>query len=212
LSDITLPFVLKMAKKFHFVYITTNIVNGKQYVGDHSTNNLERDKYLGSGVYLREALNEYGIKNFKREILELFDTKEAAFNAQEKYIQKFNTLSPNGYNISLKGGYGISSSYLNEETKAKIGEKNKGEKNGMWRKKVSKETIDKWRKSHEGYKHSQDTKNKQRNAHLGKNNPMYGKPAWHAINIIKKKCEYCGFETTPGNYGKWHGNRCKHKI
>ena len=33
----------------HFVYITTNLINGKQYVGDHSTNNLEKDKYLGSG-------------------------------------------------------------------------------------------------------------------------------------------------------------------
>jgi len=90
-------------QKFHFVYLTTNIINGKQYIGDHSTNNLE-DIYVGSGIYIKYALNEYGINKFKREILEFFDTKEDAFNAQEKYIQQYNTLVPNGYNISPKGG------------------------------------------------------------------------------------------------------------
>ncbi len=29
-----------MNKKLHYTYITTNLLNGKQYVGDHSTINL----------------------------------------------------------------------------------------------------------------------------------------------------------------------------
>ena len=83
--------------KYIFVYITTNLLNGKQYVGDHSTNNLN-DGYIGSGYpYFIRAIKEHGKENFKREILEFFDTKEEAFAAQEKYIIQYNTLAPNGY-------------------------------------------------------------------------------------------------------------------
>lgn len=143
-----------MEKKFNFVYITTNLITGKQYVGDHSTNNLEKDKYLGSGKpYFLNALNEYGQENFKREILEFFNTKEEAFNAQEKYIIQYSTLVPNGYNISPKGGHGISGC-LSEETKEKIRIKNTG-------KKRSKETKEKQRLKKLGTKRSDESKNKQ---------------------------------------------------
>ena len=38
----------KMTKKYYFVYITTNLITGKQYVGDHSCDNLEKDnEYIG---------------------------------------------------------------------------------------------------------------------------------------------------------------------
>jgi len=38
---------------------------------------------------------KHGFINFKKEILELFDTKQEAYNSQEKYIKEYNTLSPN---------------------------------------------------------------------------------------------------------------------
>jgi len=40
---------------------------------------------------------KYGRKNFSRQILEEFESKELAFNAQEKYILLYDTLEPNGY-------------------------------------------------------------------------------------------------------------------
>jgi len=79
-------------KKFTYVYITTNTINGKQYVGDHSTDNIEKDNYLGGGSYLNAAIKKYGKIYFKKEILENFETKKEAFNAQEKYIIQYNTL------------------------------------------------------------------------------------------------------------------------
>ena len=51
-------------KRYNFVYITTNIVNGKQYVGSHGTNNLN-DGYLGSGQALHLAFEKYGKGNFQ---------------------------------------------------------------------------------------------------------------------------------------------------
>ena len=99
-----------MEKKFNFVYLTTNLINGKQYVGDHASNDLDSWKtknYLGSGHYLYYAIKKYGRDNFKKEILEQYNTRQEAFDAQEKYINEYNTLVPNGYNISPKGGAGI---------------------------------------------------------------------------------------------------------
>jgi hypothetical protein len=113
--------------KFHYVYITTNLINGHQYVGDRTCNcEPEKDTYLGSGALFSKKKKEYGKQNFKKEILELCETKENAFNAQEKYIIQYNTLVPNGYNISPKGGYGVPGSYLHKETKQKIKIANKG--------------------------------------------------------------------------------------
>jgi len=56
------------------LYITTNLINGKQYVGDHSTNKIY-DTYLGSGSGILNAIKKYGKENFKREILEQFKSK-----------------------------------------------------------------------------------------------------------------------------------------
>lgn len=104
-----------------FVYLTTNLINGKQYVGEH--NNL-KDNYYGSGIAIHRAIKKYGKQNFSRKILEEFDSKELAFNAQEKYIILFNTLEPNGYNISPKGGNCVNGCH-SEETKRKISFNNK---------------------------------------------------------------------------------------
>jgi hypothetical protein len=96
-------------KQIHCVYITTNLINGKQYIGDHSTYKLD-DAYMGSGKLIISAIQKYKKENFERKILETFDKKEEAFSAQEKYINEYNTLSPNGYNISPKGGHQIKNS------------------------------------------------------------------------------------------------------
>ena len=41
----------------HFVYITTNLLNGKQYIGDHSSPSLN-DSYLGSGKAIKSAIRK----------------------------------------------------------------------------------------------------------------------------------------------------------
>lgn len=43
------------------VYKTTNIINGKYYIGVHKTTN-PNDSYLGSGKAIKEAIKKYGKK------------------------------------------------------------------------------------------------------------------------------------------------------
>ena len=154
-----------MEKKFNFVYITTNLVTGKQYIGEHSSQILN-DSYLGGGSSaFKPAVKKYGKENFKREILEFFDTKEEAFNAQEKYIIEYNTLSPNGYNISPRGGLKFRGSCA-ESTKE------------LLRKRIiSKETREKISKAvkgkNVGKKRSTETKELIRNINIGKRKLSY---------------------------------------
>lgn len=221
-----------MDKKYHIVYITTNLITNKKYVGDHSTNDIT-DTYLGSGRHLKSSIKKYGRKNFKREILEFCESKIDAFNLQEKYINEYDTLSPNGYNISKKGGSCSAKEYSKEtiqrkkkfrhttEAKKKISEGNKGTKqsNAHIKKRIS---------PHIGAKRSNTTK-----ANISA--ALKGKPTWnnnkktgplsetHKLKIsntmksigrkqIFKICEHCGKSVQQLNYGRWHGDKCKNNI
>lgn len=88
----------------HFIYQTTNLINGMKYLGKHSTKNIN-DGYLGSGIYLINAIKKYGKENFKVEILEFCETKEELSLLESKYITKEIVENDQYYNIAL-GGYG----------------------------------------------------------------------------------------------------------
>lgn len=91
--------------KLHYVYLTTNLITGQQYVGDHSINETERYFYLGSGYEIIDAIKKYKRNNFFKEILEWFETREEACKSQEKYIRLFKThITQGGYNKSWTGG------------------------------------------------------------------------------------------------------------
>jgi group I intron endonuclease len=125
-------------KNIYYVYLTTNLINGKQYIGDHFINPKEKRYYLGSGKIFLKGVKKYKSQNFIKEILEWFPTRKEAYNAQEKYIIQFNTLKPNGYNISPKGGHDVPGS-MSEETKRKIGKANTGKiKSPETREKIGK--------------------------------------------------------------------------
>jgi len=156
-----------MEKKFNFVYVTTNLINGKQYIGDHSTDKLN-DYYFGSGIYLEQSIKKYGRKNFEVKILEHFENKQDAFDNQEKYIIEYNTLSPNGYNLSPKGGHQCNNSF-SDETKEKISKKRKLQKPTFLGKNHSDETKEKMKNTHTGKKMSEESKEKNRIKHLKEN-------------------------------------------
>ena len=52
---------------YFILYETTNLINNKKYIGVHKTIDLN-DGYLGSGIYLRNAIKKYGKENLKSHI------------------------------------------------------------------------------------------------------------------------------------------------
>ena len=62
-----------MKKKHYLVYKTTCLLNGKIYIGQHQTYDIN-DDYLGSGRELKNDIQGFGRENFRREILFDFDT------------------------------------------------------------------------------------------------------------------------------------------
>lgn len=88
------------------IYKFTNKINGKSYIGQST--NIERrhkeHKYRnGENTLFHKAIKEYGFDNFDFSIIEYCSADE--LNDKEVfYIKKYNTLIPNGYNVS-EGGY-----------------------------------------------------------------------------------------------------------
>jgi group I intron endonuclease len=209
----------------NFIYITTNLKNGKQYVGSHAGD--INDSYLGSGKILLYALKKHGRENFKREILEVCDPNYNLL-LEEKYIKKYNTLKPNGYNILENGGHinwtdelkkQTSNSHkkkkLSEEHKRKISESLKGKKRDPEIGRRIKET----RIKNNSYKISEKTKQKIRESNIGENNPNWGKKRSKETiekirksNTGKKRTKEQKNNMSIGQTGKIFSNEHKQKI
>ena len=89
-------------QKQYFIYITTNLINNKQYIGYHFGD--VNDNYLGSGSYILKAIKKYGRQNFQREILEICPDKETALKQEQYWIKQYNAVeNENFYNFSAGG-------------------------------------------------------------------------------------------------------------
>lgn len=108
------------------VYLRTNKVNGKQYVGQSGDFEMREKQF--NRINQRYANNilskdrrEFGLENFKLEILAEVDTQEEAWELERKYIKDLNTKYPNGYNMG-DGGKTNKGSIFTEESRKKMSE------------------------------------------------------------------------------------------
>ena len=147
------------------VYITTNLLNNKKYIGKDTKNN---PKYLGSGSLLREDIKKYGKENFKKEILEYcFDN--CSLEERETYwINYFQaTSNPEYYNIreNVKNWYSNTSETKKQHVRNKISKSNKGRTNSEeTKKKISLATLGKLK----GNYHTKESKLKISNKNQGR--------------------------------------------
>lgn len=91
-----------------FIYVITNIINNKKYIGLTTKTIKERFSQhcrisdSECGFYIHSAMRKYGKENFKIEQIDEANTIEQLKNKEIYYIDLYNTFD-NGYNLT-KGG------------------------------------------------------------------------------------------------------------
>ena len=109
---------------YGFIYITTNHINGKRYIGQKKYDKQGYWKeYLGSGIILAKAIEKYGRDNFSKEIIEECESKEKLNDREKYWISHYDAVnSDNFYNLALGGDggntlVGYTSEQLREHSK-----------------------------------------------------------------------------------------------
>lgn len=175
---------VKLGVKFVFytIYKTTNLLNGKIYIGKHQTKDLN-DGYMGSGINITRAIKKYGVQNFEKHILFVFQTEEEMNLKEAEIVDDEFVLREDTYNICAggKGGWG----YYNKNFDSGM----KGKKQTVKQKNTAKKTMlalhndlynnaskkEEWKKSligrnpsFKGKTHNNETKEKMSAAKKGK--------------------------------------------
>ena len=152
-----------------YIYLIIDLTNLKKYVGQHHYHLEKLDSnYHGSGTIISKIYKKRP-HTLKEVYLKTCYTQEELDEWEQYYINFYNTLSPNGYNLQEGGRGGLPS----DETRRKMSDSHKGlctgEKHPMFgkhhslesRKKVSKtvlqytlngELIREWVSAHEAAK------------------------------------------------------------
>jgi group I intron endonuclease len=126
---------------YGYIYITTNKINGKRYIGQHKSKDWDYS-YYGSGKLLKRAIKKYGIENFTCFPLMWAWGKKELNQLEIDYIAHYKP----EYNISTGGNGGN----LGEEVIKKMSESLKGKPSWNKGKKLLEEHKRKLSESHKG--------------------------------------------------------------
>lgn len=165
------------------IYLITNTLYEKQYVGQ-TENYKERwktHKSISSNCLLRDDMQELGREFFDFEIIEECK-KEDVDDLECYYIDYYNTLVPNGYNISPGG------------------------------RKVSEETKEKLRQINLGKKHTKETVEKIRQGNLGKKQPAHAIEKTRLANLGRKRTDEARGNMSKAQMGNRHSEETKQKM
>lgn len=104
---------------YGYIYLTTNLVNGKKYIGKHKSNEFVGNKYIGSGKLLlrdKECHNFDSEKDYRVELLESCDDLDTLNKREMYWISYYNAMeSKDFYNIANGGEGGDISLYMSED-------------------------------------------------------------------------------------------------
>ena len=166
---------------YGFIYITTNLVNKKKYIGQCSYNKVRTEFYLGSGKHIIAAIKKYGKENFSREILCEAENLEELNRLEREYIKLHNAVeSREYYNVSPggKASLGFTGKKHTKERNEKLSQKLKGHK-----------VTDRVREAVS----------------------LTGKMTSKKMNTTIITCPHCKKSGTLGPMNRWHFNNCRSK-
>lgn len=190
------------------VYLRTNKINGKQYVGqsgDFETREkqFKRINQRYANKLLSSDRRKFGLENFELKILAEVETQEMAWKLEKLYIIEYNTKFPNGYNMSdggetskgtthsddsknnmRKAALRLWSDDLNGEKRKNASEKAKKVMSGEERRKLQSDKIKEYFKTHPEAIKAASERGKEL---IGDKNPFFGKH--HTEEYKKAKSE-----------------------
>lgn len=196
-------------KQYHFIYKTTNQLNGKYYYGMHSTDDLN-DGYMGSGKRLRYSINKYGKENHMREIIEYLPNRKSLAEREREIINLNEIAKKDCLNLMIGGKGGFISDEQQKHRSScankKLHEKRKNDLafDKRYRSKLSESTtkcikegkIKTWGEtsSFKGKKHTAETKklisDKMKISQKKEKNSQYN-THWVTNGVINKKIKNC---------------------
>lgn len=147
------------------IYKITNTINGKSYIGQTTRKQVADriDKHLnghpGGSLPLKQDVEKYGRDAFAVEVLHGDIIPELLNNLEIKSIQEYNTVSPNGYNLTQGGNKPPSrkDKTVSVETRKKMSKAHKSP-SAETRRKMSE--AKQGNRYHSGKTHSPETKRK----------------------------------------------------
>ncbi len=211
------------------IYKISNSLNEKLYIGKTTEDPKKYWKYHkmycrnGYDKVLYSAMRKYGVDKFQFNIIEFiecFNIKELnnkLFKLERKYIKKFNTMVPNGYNVTA-GGQGLAGMKFSDKHREKISDKLTGRTfTKQHRRNISKASegrISPNKGKNLSESHKTKLSKSMKGRYKGKKNPFYGKKHdKETRELISKKLSdgRLNGEKNPF-YGKEHSKETLKKL
>ena len=194
---------------YYGIYKITNLLNGKMYIGQHTTTNID-DGYMGSGLLIERAVKKYGKENFRKEWLMFCEDEEELNYMERVYVDQTWVDRSDTYNLAIGGDCRP----LTEQTRQKLSIANKGKKmSDEIKAKISNSLKGRptWMK---GKHHSETTKlklsisgkNSTNRGRFRKGHNQWNKNKVHCYSLSEQTKQKISLH----NKGRVSGMKCKH--
>lgn len=182
------------------IYLYTNTINGKRYVGQTQREDKERisEHLRKNKTVFDKAVSKYGMDAFKYEVIDTAETTKELNEKERYWIKKLKTKHPNGYNLT-DGGNTTRGYHHTKEAREKMSRTKKkmnynvGSKNNFYGKHHTAETRQKMKAAWTDERKAKQIPNLVKHHYK---RPVINVTTGKKFNSIKEAGEYYGIAPT----------------